>query len=165
MMFMGSECHMGAPNVAWGYWHDGLDANGDHRFDWEIASDEFGSEMQRLVSSVNDLRRATPALRSDSLIITHEDHHNGVIAFKRWEGDQVVLAVANLSENNFSNYSYGLSTDLQPGTWNQLLCTQDAQYGGWHGSGNAFHQPQTQADGRIYINLPKWSLILFKLQH
>ncbi len=164
MMFMGGECHMGAPNVAWGYWHDGWDANGDHRFDWSIASDGHAVEMQRLVATVNGLRCAQPALRSESLISTHEDHQNQVIAFKRWHGSNVVLAVLNLSENNFSNYSYGVSTDGQAGTWSQILCTQDDEFGGWHGSGNAFHQPHTRSDGRVYINLPKWSLILFELQ-
>jgi len=33
MLFMGSECHLE------GYWHDGADLNGDHRFDWSIAGD------------------------------------------------------------------------------------------------------------------------------
>src|SRR4051794_23411951 len=30
MLFMGSECHQE------GYWHDGADINGEHRFDWSI---------------------------------------------------------------------------------------------------------------------------------
>ncbi|GAB5401862.1 MAG: alpha-amylase family glycosyl hydrolase [Aureliella sp.] len=163
MMFMGSECHMGSPTVGWGYWHDGSDENGDHRFDWEIAGDEIGIEMRRLVRAANDARATQPALRSESLIITHEDHANQVLAFKRWQDGNLVLVVANLSDNNFANYSYGVSTDNQPGSWTQILCTQDAEFGGWHGAGNAFHQPQTQADGKFYINLPKWSLVAFKL--
>lgn len=31
MMFMGGECHQD------GYWHDGADAEGEHRFNWSIA--------------------------------------------------------------------------------------------------------------------------------
>ncbi|MEZ6137300.1 MAG: alpha-amylase family glycosyl hydrolase [Pirellulaceae bacterium] len=163
MLFMGSECHMGSPTVAWGYWHDGWDNHGDHRFDWEIAGDPIGIEMRRLVQAGNGLRAENHALLSESLIITHEDYHNQVLAFKRWHNDNLVLTIVNLSENNFGNHSYGVSTDNQFGTWSQILCTQDAQFGGWHGSGNAFHDPQTQRDGKIYINLPKWSVVIFRL--
>jgi len=163
MLFMGSECHMGAPTVGWGYWHDGEDQNGDHRFDWGIAGDPLGMEMRNLVSTANRLRWENPALRSDTLIITHEDYDNQVIAFKRWQEGNLVLTIVNLSEKNFTDHSYGVSTDSQYGNWTQILCTQDADFGGWHGAGNAFHQPQTQPGGRVYINLPKWSVVMFRL--
>jgi 1,4-alpha-glucan branching enzyme len=42
-----------------------------------------------------------------------------------------------------------------------VLCTQDAAYGGWDGAGNAFYEPWTQPDGMLYINLPKWSVVMF----
>lgn len=164
MMFMGSECHMGSPTVAWGYWHDGWDSNGDHRFDWEIAGDPIGIEMRRLVQAVNGIRDENSALRSESLTITQEDHHNQVLAFKRWHAGNLVLTLVNLSDNSFGDHHYGVSTDDQFGTWTQILCTQDAQFGGWHGSGNAFHEPLTQPDGKIYINLPKWSVVMFRLR-
>jgi len=80
---MGGECHMGAPTVGWGYWHDAQDRNGDHRFDWAIAGDPVGSEMRRLVSTINHARWQNPALRSDTLIITHEDHDHQILAFKQ----------------------------------------------------------------------------------
>lgn len=163
MMFMGGECHMGAPTVGWGYWHDGEDINGDHRFDWAIAGDPLGMEMRRLVSAANQLRWENPALRSDTLIITHEDDHNQVLAFKRWHDGNLVLAVVNLSETSFESHSYGVWTDHQYGCWTQILCSQDADFGGWHGAGNAFYEPHTQSDGRIYVNLPKWSVVMFRL--
>ena len=163
MMFMGSECHMGSPNVAWGYWHDGWDNNGDHRFDWSIAGDPIGIEMRRFVKEVNQLRRDNPALRSESLIITHEDQDNQVIAFKRWQDGNLVLTVINLSETNFENHSYGVSTDQQYGRWSRILCTQDARFGGWDGAGNAYHEPNTAPDGKVYINLPKWSVVMLRL--
>ncbi|MEM9369188.1 MAG: alpha-amylase family glycosyl hydrolase [Planctomycetota bacterium] len=163
MMFMGSECHMGAPNVAWGYWHDGHDDNGDHRFDWSIAGDSTGIPMRRLVAAVNQVRWDNPALRSDTLIITQEDRDNQVMAFKRWKDGNLVLTVVNLGDRNFANHSYGVRTDGQSGRWSQILCTQDADFGGWDGAGNAFHEPETQADGHLYINLPKWSVVMFRL--
>lgn len=163
MMFMGSECHMGSPTVAWGYWHDGHDDNGDHRFDWAIAGDPIGMEMRRLVTAANHVRWSNPALRSDTLIISHEDYDNQVLAFKWWGDGNVVLTVINLSEKNFGNHSYGVWTDNQSGRWSQILCTQDASFGGWDGAGNAFYEPETQSDGRVYINLPKWSVVMLRL--
>jgi 1,4-alpha-glucan branching enzyme len=164
MMFMGSECHMASPYVAWGYWHDGWDQHGDHRFDWSIAGDSIGIEMRRLVAACNAIRWDNPALRADSLTISHEDNANQVLAFVRQCYGNVVLIVVNLSEQNFSNHSYGVITGRYEGQWTQMLCTQDASFGGWQGAGNAFHEPWTEGDGKIYINLPKWSVVMFLLK-
>jgi hypothetical protein len=43
------------------------------------------------------------------------------------------------------------------------FCSQDAWFGGWDGAGNAYHEPWTQPDGKIYVNVPKWSVVMFKL--
>jgi 1,4-alpha-glucan branching enzyme len=156
MMFMGGECHLD------GYWHDGEDLNGDHRFDWSIAGDGTGMAMRYLVAAANQIRRDHPALRNGSFEVTHRDPR-GVIAWKRWnnEGD-VILVVANASESSYGGTSYGVATG-QAGRWQQILCTQDAWFGGWEGAGNAFYDPFTQADGRIYVNVPKWSVTMFRL--
>ncbi len=166
LCFMGSECLMGAPSAAWGYWHDGPDIRGDHRFDWAMADDDHGRAMQQLTRDCNRLRTGIPALRAPGLDIPHDDRFNGVIGIKRWDaasGD-VVLVTANMGDTDFTARNYGVSTGGQPGQWTQILCTQDAAYGGWDGAGNAFHEPFTQPDGRIYINLPKWSVVMFRLK-
>ncbi|WP_020470451.1 alpha-amylase family glycosyl hydrolase [Zavarzinella formosa] len=162
LMFMGSECLMASPDVSWGYWHDGPDANGDHRFNWHIAGDDLGMEMRRLVAASNAVRWQNPALRADSLTIPHEDATNQVLGFVRQAGGNLVLTVVNLGDQNFSGNSYGVATGGQFGQWTQILCTQDAAFGGWGGAGNAFSEPWTQADGRVYINLPKWSVVMFR---
>jgi 1,4-alpha-glucan branching enzyme len=161
MLFMGSECHMASPYVSWGYWDDGPDANGDHRFNWDAAGDPTGMEMRRLVAACNAVRWNNPALRADNLTIPHEDPDNQVLGFVRELFGNVVLVVVNLSEQNFSDHSYGVHTGGRDGQWTQVLCTQDATFGGWDGAGNAFYEPWTQADGKLYINLPKWSLVIF----
>ena len=115
------------------------------------------------MSAANRTRWDNPALRSDTLIITHQDTDNRVIAFKRWADGNLVLSVVNLGHTNFRGHSYGVSTDSQFGQWSQILCTQDAAFGGWDGAGNAFYEPWTQADGRIYINLPKLSVVMLRL--
>ncbi|MEF8702786.1 MAG: alpha-amylase family glycosyl hydrolase [Candidatus Accumulibacter sp. UW26] len=162
MLFMGSECHMASPHVAWGYWHDGADLRGDHRFQWRIVDDPFGGEMRRLVGACNAMRWQNAALRADSLSIPHEDHQHQVLGFVRQLYDNVVLVVVNLGDQNFSNHSYGVHTGGLFGQWTQILCTQDAAFGGWNGAGNAYHQPWTWSDGQLYINLPKWSVVVFR---
>ncbi len=104
MLFMGTETHMGAPEMPWGYWHDGFDNNGDHRFDWSIAGDPTAIPMRRFVAAANRVRWDNPALRSETpAIITQPDHDNNVLAFKRWSSDgNVVLTVVNLSDTNFT---------------------------------------------------------------
>jgi 1,4-alpha-glucan branching enzyme len=84
-----------------------------------------------------------------------------VLGFVRQLEGNVVLVVVNLSEQTFSDHSYGVRTGGRAGQWTQLLCTQDATFGGWDGAGNAFYEPWTQPDGNLYINLPKWSVVVF----
>lgn len=156
MLFTGLECHH------WGYW----DESGDYRFNWAIAGDEIAMPMRRLVAAANWARWDNPCLRSETLDIVHEDYANTVIAFKRYVpgGDSCVLTVVNMGDANFGGYSYGVRTGGQAGQWMQILCTQDATYGGWDGAGNAYHEPWTQADGMVYINLPKWSVVMLRLR-
>lgn len=159
MMFMGTEIH--TP----GYWHDGTDLWGDHRFNWEFANDWQGMEMRRLVKTANDLRVNNAAFRTGNVRETHADFNNNVYAFKRWDDNgNRVLVVVNMSDTNFTDHSYGVSTDYQWGQWQQALCTQDSTFGGWNGSGNAYYEPWTQSNGKVYINLPKWSVIVMKLK-
>jgi 1,4-alpha-glucan branching enzyme len=162
LLFMGSECHMASPHVSWGYWHDGSDARGDHRFNWAVAGDALGMEMRRLVAASNDVRWQNPALRADSLSIVHEDPTNQVLGFVRQLWDNVVLTLVNFSDTNFTGHSYGVQTGGHDGQWMQILCTQDAAFGGWDGAGNAFHEPWTQPDGRVYVNLPQWSVVMLR---
>jgi len=162
LMFMGSECLMASPHVAWGYWHDGSDDHGDHRFNWAVAGDPTGREMRRLVTACNAVRWQHPALRADSLSIPHEDPDNQVLTFVRQAGDNIVLTIVNLGEQNFVDHSYGVRTGGHDGQWTQILCTQDAAFGGWDGAGNAFYDPFTQGDGNVYVNLPKWSVVMMR---
>ncbi|HEU0299716.1 MAG TPA: alpha-amylase family glycosyl hydrolase [Longimicrobium sp.] len=162
MLFMGSECHMAAPHVGWGYWHDGADDHGDHRFHWGAAGDDTGREMRRLVAACNAVRWQNPALRAGSLRVPHEDRANQVLGFLREHEGNVLLVVVNLGEQSFTDRGYGVRTGGHGGQWTQVLCTQDAAFGGWDGAGNAFHEPWTQGDGHVYINLPGWSVVILR---
>jgi 1,4-alpha-glucan branching enzyme len=159
MLFMGSECHM------WGYWHDSEDENGDHRFDWSIAGDPLGMEMRRLVTAANQVRWSNPCLRGEHLAVTHVDHANSILAFKRWIPGRpgTVLVVVNCGDRSFGDRQYGVATGGQAGQWTQILCTQDAEFGGCDGPGNAYYEPFTQPDGKVYLNVPQWSVVMMRL--
>ena len=77
------------------------------------------------------------------------------------DGD-VILVVVNASDTTYSGTSYGVATG-RPGQWQQILCTQDARFGGWDGAGNAYYEPSTQSDGHLYVNVPQWSVTMFRL--
>ena len=154
---------MGAPSVGWGDWHDGSAHNGDHRFDWAIAGDPTAVPMRRLVTACNQLRWDHRALRSETLSVVHVDALNQVIAFKRYHAGEVLLTVLHFGHENFTGHGYGVATGGQNGQWSQRLCSQDAEFGGWEGAGNAYHEPWT-TDGRIFINLPRLSALVFVLK-
>jgi 1,4-alpha-glucan branching enzyme len=160
MMFMGSECHHN------GYWNPDTDPFGDHRFDWSIARDSIGMPMRNLVSDVNAVRTANPALRSDAgPEMSHIDSDNGVLAFKRWDSaGNVVLTVVNLSDNQWSDATYGVAAGIPGDKWTEIFNSQSPQYGGWNDSGNYLANLQVADDGRIAIRLPKWSVLIFRKQ-
>jgi 1,4-alpha-glucan branching enzyme len=153
MMFMGTEIHH------YGYWNPELDDFGDFRFDWSIAGDATGLAMRNLVADANNVRWNNPALRSDDVPAQpHFDSTNNVLAFVRGN----VLTVVNLSDNQWDQAQYGVNLGGLQGTWTEIFNSQSPQYGGWNDSGNFAAQLAVQADGRIYIRLPKWSVLMFR---
>lgn len=164
MCFMGSECMLGSPHVAWGYWHDGVDQWGDHRFDWATAGDALGLEMRKLVTAANHVRWDNPALRSDDFQVVHVDHDNQVIAFTRQLFENRVLVVVNLGDRNFSDHRYQVGTGGIGNRFTELLCTQEKRFGGWPTAGNAGHHPKPDNSGRIGINLPQWSVVVLRAE-
>jgi 1,4-alpha-glucan branching enzyme len=160
MLFMGAECHHP------GYWHDGHDANSDHRFDWSLVDDGIGREMRRFVAGANRLRRDRASLRSDTFTLTHDDPNGRVLAFKRWlsGGHDVVLAVANLGDGDYSSSGYGVHTGGQAGRWVEVLNSQAAEYGGWATLVNAGRRLETGPDGRVHLSLPAWSVVVLALE-
>ena len=160
MLFMGSECHH------WGYWWPNTDANSqtpEHRFDWAIAGDKIGAPMQKLVRDANWVRWHNPALRSETLQFIHEDPTNSVLAFKRWhKGGNIVITVVNFSNHQWQNRDYGVHAGGEAGQWEEIFNSQSPQYGGWNNAGNYDYNPWIQGDQKLYINLPKWSVLMFR---
>jgi 1,4-alpha-glucan branching enzyme len=135
----------------------------DHAVNWKYETDTIGARMKNLYRDAAGARWNQEALRFGSLVWTHEDP-NKVLAFRRdWNG-QRILVIVNFGSTDWTDHSYGVGTGGQRGQWTQILCSQDAAYGGWDAAGNAFHEPWTQDDGKIYVNVPKFSVVAMKLK-
>jgi hypothetical protein len=78
------------------------------------------------------------------------------------EAGNVILTVVNISENQWNNATYGASLDGDTGTWEEIFNSKSRQYGGWNDSGNYLAFPSVADDGRIFIRLPKWSVLIFR---
>jgi 1,4-alpha-glucan branching enzyme len=158
MMFMGSETNQ------WGYWTANEDENPlhrDHRFDWSLLSTWEAEQMMRLVGNANARRWGNPSLRGDSLEYTHEDRTNGVVAFKRWNNEgNVVLVVVNAGEGEWRFSDYGVWLNGSSGRWFEIFNSQAPEFGGYD-CGNPDRKIDVQGDGKLYINLPKWAVLMF----
>jgi 1,4-alpha-glucan branching enzyme len=159
MCFMGSECLLASPHVAWGYWHDGIDQWGDHRFNWAIAGDEIGLAMRALVGDANRLRWEHPALRSDDIRVVQFDKQHHVLAFVREFFDDCVMAVFHFGGEPRSGYV--LPTQCGRGAWHELLSTQHTSYGGDYPG--AAQPIETSDAGELTLHLPAWSASVWQL--
>ena len=163
MLFMGSECLQASPHVAWGYWHDGADRNGDHRFDWTIAGDALG--MPDAPARRRGERGPLGQPRAARRLAGHHargPRQPGARLRPARRATTSCWSWSTWATGPSRDHGYGVRTGGRDGRWTQVLCTQDAAFGGWDGAGNAFHEPWTQADGTVYINLPKWSVVVMR---
>ena len=122
--------------------------------------------MQKMYQDALTIRKNFSAFRYGDLIWAHAQDSKWVLAFLRKDpvNGQTLLVAANFGDMDWThNHSYGVQTGGIFGQWMQIFCSQDAAYGGWHGAGNAFYIPWTQADGKVYLNMPKYSVIVMQL--
>jgi 1,4-alpha-glucan branching enzyme len=145
---MGSECLQAAPRVGWGYWHDGADRNGDHRFDWSIAGDPPGMQMRRLVAAANAVRWDNLALRTDSLDVTHDDRNNGVLAFVRETDGNTVLVVVNLWAGRSAATGTASVPAAAAGDGHRCSAPRTRPTGDGTGRATRFTNPGPRATGR-----------------
>jgi 1,4-alpha-glucan branching enzyme len=155
MLFMGTEGHLD------GYW-DPDTKKGDRRIDWLQIGDSLGSPMQRMVRDVNNIRWAHPALRSPAGNVVHRDFTNQVVAFKRYTFDgDLLLVVVNAGDSQWTSNSYGVDMQGESGRWKEIFNSQSPDYGGIFTVGN-FNTELQVSDGRLWINLPAWSVLMFQ---
>lgn len=155
MLFMGTEGHLD------GYW-DPDDAHGEHRIDWGRIGNDLGAPMQRMVTDANNLRWGHPALRSPAGNVVHTDRVSQVVAFKRYTGDgDLVLIVVNAGDTQFAFHDYSVQMGGESGDWIEIFNSQAPLYGGLDTTGN-FGERLSVNDGRLLVNLPRWSVVVFQ---
>jgi 1,4-alpha-glucan branching enzyme len=144
LLFMGGE--IAEPNE-WN--HDG-------ELDWGLLHDPAHAGVQRLVTDLNRLYRAEPALhRRDSSPtgfswIVGDDRASSVLAFLRHgeTGDADILVVANCTPR--PHYGYGVGVP-HGGQWREVLNSDAAAYGGSNlGSGGRIDAAAVPAHGQQY---------------
>jgi 1,4-alpha-glucan branching enzyme len=157
MLFMGTDGHLN------GFWNPELvDSAGDHRIDWNKMGDSTGAPMQRLVRDINNLRWQHSALRSPAGNVTHVDYSGQVVGFKRYtqDGDNLLIVV-NVSDNQWAFHDYGINMAGESGSWAEIFNSQSPDYGGINTTGN-YAQQLTVSNDKLFINLPRWSLLVFR---
>jgi 1,4-alpha-glucan branching enzyme len=155
MLFMGTEGQLD------GFWAP-ENTLGEHRVDWSKMGDNLGLPMQKMVRDVNNLRWQHPALRSPAGNVVHVDYPGQVAAFKRYTYDgDLVLVIVNLSDNSWSNYSYGINLSGEGGAWIEIFNSQSPTYGGFDSTGN-FGDNLGINDGKLFLNIPCWSVLMFR---
>ncbi|GBG81007.1 hypothetical protein CBR_g31563 [Chara braunii] len=153
LLFMGTEFSQD------GWWG----VQPDECVNWEKAEDDTGKTMMKLVKAANEFRRESPAVLHGTVDVVHYDENHGIIGFWRKSEKEWLFVVANLSSYQWSEEEYEVRVG-NCGTGHKFIevfNSQDAQYGGWEGSGNA--GKKLKGNGRrISINLPQWSVLIFE---
>ena len=168
MMFMGTDL---LTDISWdnyyGYNGKNQHTSGDG-INWFPDPESDAGRFQKMIADINRLHTDLGAFSSDNIFckLVHEDFDNSVAAYKRWDNfGCVLLIIINLSDNQWEKREYQLNTDTPNTTWIEIFNSQNASYGGWSGSGNSdenFH-PVADNNGKLQgINIPKWSLMIFK---
>jgi len=154
MTFMGTEV------MHDGYWH----VDEHHRLNWDYAADEIGQQTMEAFRDINVLRAGNPAFGRGWINFLHEDGHNGVLAFERaCEGSSDrFLVVVNTGGYQADEPVYRVHVGCNH-RWAEVYNSQEAQYGGWEGSGNREGLLET-TKGKLTIRLPKYSVLVFLQQ-
>ncbi|MEO7124726.1 MAG: 1,4-alpha-glucan branching protein GlgB [Nakamurella sp.] len=136
LLFMGGE--MGSPTE----WDEAAE------LPWHLAEEPLHAGVQRLVSDLNRLYRATPALHTQDFSpagfqwIDANDSNGNVYAFTRWASDGTPLVcIVNFSAAPHTSYRVGLP---RSGAWREVLNTDAEIYGG-SGVGNLGHVTATDS--------------------
>ncbi len=135
----------------------------DERLDWSKTSTYAG--YLQFFRDMIALRRTIPSLRADSPVrVSHFNEGGNVLGIHRWtnEGNDLLI-MANFNNSDFFNYQVGFPSE---GTWNEILNSQAAVYGG-NGEGNAGSVNATpgQYDGfgfSAFITVPASGVVVFQ---
>ncbi len=136
LLFMGTEL---APYGEWHY---------DTSLDWHLEPDLFRAGLSKLIESLGFLYKNSSCLwkrdpdHDGFSWIDCADHEQSVVSYARQDGDDLLIVVLNLTPVPREGYRIGAP---RPGTYRQILSTDDTAFGGggYSLAGEMSAQPHT----------------------
>jgi len=134
----------------------------DHRIDW--SKKNTYSDIFAYFCDLISLRKGVAALHADAGVqVFHENESGNVLGFQRWAEGEVVVVVANFSNNDYAGYRLGLP---QPGAWHEAINSQDVAYGGSGMNNPLISVESVPAHGfgqSTLIDVPQMGLLVLRL--
>lgn len=118
-----------------------------------------GANLFRFYADIHRLRLGAPALRGRNIEVIHVSNENRVVAFCRWQDQEVYLVAASLCGRNFDQ-GYIISDWRVGGSWKEILNSDAAQYGG--GDFGNSDGIVTGHDGSLNVRLPAAGFVVLK---
>ncbi|WP_026642084.1 1,4-alpha-glucan branching protein GlgB [Bifidobacterium tsurumiense] len=157
LTFMGNEI------AQYGEW------NHDSSVDWNALNWQEHRQIQKLVADLNALYKASPALWSQDFDpagfqwLTSDDADHNTLSFMRIgsQGETMVVVV-NFSGEAWQDYQVPLP---KGGRWNEVLTTDDEQYGGSGIHNGSFEAQEEEYHSRPYsarLTIPALGAVFLK---
>lgn len=141
--------------------------------DWWLLESEPHQQLHQLVKDLHQIYHSSPALYTDDFSdqgfqwIDCHDMARGMITYVRHDknSDDTVIAVCNFKPNVYQNYWLGVD---EPGTYLEILNTDDQKYGG---SGCVNPKLETKQwnnspwSHALEINVPAMSVMIYKKKY
>ena len=98
------------------------------KIDWSLLENDFNQGLFDYYRGLITLRKDNHALRSSNIEFFHEDTHNQVVAYTRWNDEcSRVVVVANFSGNFLQDYA--IENFPASGTWHEWTNNYDVEAG------------------------------------
>ena len=143
--------------------------NHDHSLDWHLMQNGPHAAVRALIGDLNALYQASPALHrldceaSGFTWLIGDDRSNSVFSYARFSGDgDVVVCVANFTP--VPRFGYRVPVP-DAGTWDEVLNTDAARFGGGNiGNNGAVSTQATDGGSVIDIVAPPLATVVFRLR-
>jgi len=98
----------------------------NQQLNWSLLKNDRNSSLLGFYKGLISLRKSNPALKTDNITFFHENLHDKVFAYVRWndEGSRVIV-VANFSDQAF--FGYEISGIPEDGTWHEWTRDYDIE--------------------------------------
>jgi 1,4-alpha-glucan branching enzyme len=116
--------------------------------DWSLLDNEPNRELWSFYRQLIALRKSTPALYSDNFEPLADLRDEGIIAYKRWDGDgNTVIVVANLLDQAAAEVDIPLK-DVKDGRWQDVLNNTEIQI-----RNHRFVDTLGESEAKVYVRM------------